>query len=186
MQWPDVRLQTAVHAKHIRGGKSRYEKRNLRLTTRAAEMLMARKATTKSVWVFPGETNESAILGTSLDHQHEDVRRALKLPKDFVIHSLRHTMLTRLGEAGADAFTIMKIAGHSSVTVSQRYVHPTPEGMDRAFDRLERLNEKFEQAELDAKAEATGGSQAPTIYPTVRRRRGAKSLQIVEITSKGP
>jgi len=96
-------------------------------------------------------------------------------------------MLTRLGEAVADTLTIMKIAGHSSVTVSQRYVHPTPEGMDRAFDRLERLNaEKFEQAELEAKAEATGGSQVPTIYPTVRRRRGAKSLQIVEITSKGP
>jgi integrase len=104
---------------------------------RAAEMLMARKATTKSVWVFPGETNESAILVTSLDHQHDDVRTALNFPKDFVIHSLRHTMLTCLGEAGTDAFTIMKIAGHSSVTVSQRYVHPTPEGMDRAFDRLE-------------------------------------------------
>ncbi len=29
-------------------------------------------------------------------------------------------MLTRLGEAGAEAFTTMKIAGHSSVTVSQR------------------------------------------------------------------
>ena len=68
-------------------------------------------------------------------------------------------MLTRLGEAGADAFTIMKIAGHSSVTVPQRYVRPTPEGMDRAFDRLESLNaEKFEQAELEAKGE---GDQAP-------------------------
>jgi site-specific recombinase XerD len=49
-------------------------------------------------------------------------------------------MLTRIGEAGADAFTIMKLAGHSSVTVSQRYVHPTPEAVERAFDRLEALN----------------------------------------------
>jgi integrase len=44
------------------------------------------------------------------------------MPDDFVIHSLRHTMLTRLGEAGVDAFTIMRIAGHSSITVSQRSV----------------------------------------------------------------
>ena len=51
-------------------------------------------------------------------------RAALKLPEDFVIHSLRHTMLTRLGEAGADAFAIMRIAGHGSV-------NPTPEGMKR-------------------------------------------------------
>jgi hypothetical protein len=70
--------------------------------------------------------------------------------EDFVIHSLRHTMLTRLGEAGADAFTIMRIAGHSSVTISQRYVHPTPESLERAFERLENLNtQKFEEADLE-------------------------------------
>jgi len=49
-------------------------------------------------------------------------------------------MLTRLGEAGVDAFTIMRIAGHSSITVSQRYVHPSPESLERAFERLELLN----------------------------------------------
>ena len=46
-------------------------------------------------------------------------------------------MLTRLGESGVDAFTIMKIAGHSSITVSQRYVHPSPEAVERAFERLQ-------------------------------------------------
>ena len=49
-------------------------------------------------------------------------------------------MLTRLGEAGADAFAIMRIAGHSSVTVSQRYIHPSPETLERVFDRLESWN----------------------------------------------
>jgi hypothetical protein len=44
-------------------------------------------------------------------------------------------MLTRLGEAGTDAFTIMKIAEHSSVTVSQRYVHPSPDSLEQAFER---------------------------------------------------
>jgi hypothetical protein len=34
----------------------------------------------------------------------------------------------------------MKLAGHSSVTVSQRYVHPTPESCEMAFERLEALN----------------------------------------------
>jgi len=54
-----------------------------------------------------------------------------------VMHSLRHTMLTRLGESGVDAFTIMRIAGHSSIVVSQRYIHPTPEAVERAFERLQ-------------------------------------------------
>ena len=96
-------------------------------------------------------------------------------------------MLTRLGEAGADAFTIMRIAGHSSVTVSQRYVHPTPEGMERAFERLENLNAaKFEQAEAEVKAEAAGGSSVGTKMGTVQKRRPRDSSQVVEIKRTGP
>lgn len=102
-------------------------------------MLKGRRVEDKSPWVFPGDDGKP-FLGSSLDHQHKRVRDLLRLPVDFVIHSLRHTMLTRLGESGADAFTIMRVAGHSTVTVSQRYVHPSPETIERAFERLERLN----------------------------------------------
>lgn len=70
---------------------------------------------------------------------------SLGLQKDFVVHSLRHTMLTRLGESGADAFTIMRIAGHSSVTVSQRYVHPSSESLETAFARMDALNRSKRQ-----------------------------------------
>jgi integrase len=56
---------------------------------------------------------------------------------DFVLHSLRHTMLTRLGESGVDASTIMRIAGHSSIIVSQRFVDPIPEAVERAFERMQ-------------------------------------------------
>ena len=31
----------------------------------------------------------------------------------------------------------MKIAGHSGITISQRYVHPTPEHVERMFERFE-------------------------------------------------
>jgi hypothetical protein len=80
-------------------------------------------------------------------------------------------MLTRLGEAGADAFTIMRIAGHSSVTVSQRYVHPASEELDRAFERLESLNAaKFEEAESEAKVEA---SSPQALHFPLQPRRNA-------------
>jgi hypothetical protein len=46
-------------------------------------------------------------------------------------------MLTRLGESGVDAFTIMRIAGQSRVVVSQQCIHPTPEAAARAFERLQ-------------------------------------------------
>jgi hypothetical protein len=36
--------------------------------------------------------------------------------------------------------------GHSSVTISQRYVHPTPEELERDVERLETLNAKAQAA----------------------------------------
>jgi hypothetical protein len=94
-------------------------------------------------------------------------------------------MLTRLRESGADAFTIMRIAGHSSVTVSQRYVHPTPEGLERAFDRLESLNQvEFGQAEEDVQAQATGAdSLQKSLQSKISGSR--KSPQVVEFKRAG-
>ena len=47
--------------------------------------------------------------------------------RPFVLYSysLRHTFLTGLGESGCDDWTLGRIAGHSSITISSRYVHPS-------------------------------------------------------------
>ena len=47
-----------------------------------------------------------------------------------------------MGESGADTFTIMRIMGHSRVTVSQRYAHPTPQAPEHAFEQLDATNQK--------------------------------------------
>jgi integrase len=80
-------------------------------------MLEARFKTSSTEFVFAGKPGKP-ILVTPLDHKHAKVRKRLKLREDFVVHSLRHTMLIRLGLLGVDAFTIMRIAGHSSITIS--------------------------------------------------------------------
>ncbi len=145
LQWPDVHFEPLSGSRmgfiHVRDGKSRNAKRNLSLTTRVRELLERRKADSQSEWVF-AKPNEVPMLVSSLDHIHAKLRTGLKLSSGFVLHSLRHTFLTRLGESGADAFTIMKLAGHSSIIMSQRYVHPTPEAMERAMERLDSMNLK--------------------------------------------
>lgn len=82
-------------------------------------------------------------VSTSINHLHRNAippkvegKRYPLFAGDFVLHSLRHTILTRLGESGADA-SLQRIAGHSSIVVSQRYIHPTPEAVERAFERLQ-------------------------------------------------
>ncbi len=103
----------------------------------------------KTGWVFPNDETASGRCD-SLKSQH---RKALKVSgvKPFVLYSLRHTMLTRLGESGADAFTIQKIAGHSSILTSSKYVHPTPERIESALADLQAYNERKE-AELKAQS----------------------------------
>lgn len=121
-------------------GKTKYARRNIPLTARAKALLEMRWGTQgqpKDGWVFPAPTKSGRL--ESMKSQH---RRALKDSgvKAFVLYSLRHTMLTRLGESGAEAFTIQKIAGHSSAVISQRYVHPTPALIESAFSRFEAYN----------------------------------------------
>jgi integrase len=62
-----------------------------------------------------------------LKKQH---RKALKTSKlrSFVPYSLLDTFLTQLGESGCDAWTLARIAGHSSVAISSCYVHPSEGG----------------------------------------------------------
>lgn len=66
--------------------------------------------------------------------RHQDVIRAGV--KRFEPYCLRHSALTRLGENGCDVFTLAKIAGHSSIAITQRYVHPQAEAIERAFAKI--------------------------------------------------
>jgi integrase len=86
-------------------------------------------------WVWSAPTRSGHLEGSSLKKQH---LKALRLSKvhPFVLYSLRHTFLTRLGESGCDAWTLARIGGHSSITMSSRYVHPSEDSVLNAMSRL--------------------------------------------------
>lgn len=86
-------------------------------------------------WVWAAPTRSGHIEVSSLRKQHG---AALKMSKvrAFVLYSLRHTFLTRLGESGCDAWTLARIAGHSSIAISSRYVHPSDDAVSAAISRL--------------------------------------------------
>lgn len=170
LEWADVHLQPINEARfgylHVRFGKSRYATRNLSLTGRVNTILEERKVNATTPYVFTALQDPSKPLPIyTLESQHSRARGAIGLPKDFVIHSLRHTFGTRLGESGAEAFTIMRIMGHSTVTISQRYVHPTPESLERAFERLELMNKRA----AVALQSASSLGELPAVSPAAKR-----------------
>jgi len=150
LQWTDIQRDYL----QVREGKTRYRARSVNLTSRVAAMLELRRHDSTSAFVFAAGIKKP-LLPSSLAHMHTRVRGRLKLPAEFVLYSLRHTALTRLGENGADAFTIMRIAGHSSVTTSQRYVHPSSETVALAIARLDTSNQQALRRAADGKGTDT-------------------------------
>src|SRR5262249_21644033 len=72
---------------------------------------------------------------SSIKKQHAKAVKASRVRR-FVLYSLRHTFLTRLGESGCDTWTLARIAGHSSIAISARYVHPSHDSVLAAVERL--------------------------------------------------
>lgn len=52
---------------------------------------------------------------------------------------LRHTAATKIIEAGVDLVTVSRILGHSSINMTMRYAHPTPENMSVAVEKLAKI-----------------------------------------------
>ena len=119
-------------------GKTKAARRVFPMTSRVRHILEARwiangKPSERYVWTAP--TSSGHIEPSSLKKQHT---KALKLSKvrPFVLYSLRHTFLTRLGQSGCDVWTLARIAGHSSIAISARYVHPSEDAVLGAMERL--------------------------------------------------
>lgn len=86
-------------------------------------------------WVWSSATKSGHIEPSTLKKQHRNAIRVSGV-RPFVMYALRHTFLTRLGEAGCDAWTLARIAGHTSISMSARYVHPSEDAVMNVFSRL--------------------------------------------------
>jgi len=44
-------------------------------------------------------------------------------PEEIVWHTLRHTAITHLAQAGVDLSTVKRISGHKTLSMVERYSH---------------------------------------------------------------
>jgi len=138
VNWDGGRNGTVLVAK----GKTKAARRILPLSPRVRMVLENRwklAGEPGEGWVWPAETKDEHINHDSLKHQHKKTLKAAKL-RPFEVYSIRHTFLTRLGESGCDVWTLARIAGHSNISISQRYVHPSEDAVLNALSRLARHN----------------------------------------------
>ena len=121
-------------------GKSKAARRSVSMTQRVRGILAERfnQAGKPSVgWVFPApKASAGHVVPNSIYQPHLDAIKASGV-RPFVLYSLRHTFLTRLGNSGCSLWTLTKIAGHSDLNVSNHYVHSSDDEGSEAIKKME-------------------------------------------------
>jgi integrase len=151
LKWERVNFEPTEHSSFgsvfINRGKSRNAKRHMPLTQECRTILEFQKGVSRSEYVFVREDGVQPVSRHTVSHQFTSAKKKLGLPWDAVLHSTRHTYLTNLGASGADAFTIKKLAGHGSVTTSERYVHPVSETVSNAMKKFDTMKKPVAKAQ---------------------------------------
>jgi integrase len=149
LQWENITwLNGRNGALLITRGKTAAARRVIPMTPRVRGILHSRWnaiGNPEDGWVWPAPTRSGHMEPSSIRKQHATVFRKLskeaverneKPMRPFVLYSLRHTFLTRLGQSGCDVRTLPRIAGHASISISSRYVHPSEDKVLEAISRL--------------------------------------------------
>jgi len=86
-----------------------------------------------STYVFPSPRTDKRLVEIKYSFA-----RAVKDAKitDLRFHDLRHTAATRMGDAGADAFTLAAIFGWSDIRMAMRYTHAMADAKRRAVEAI--------------------------------------------------
>jgi len=88
-------------------------------------------------WLFPSKTSASGHVVNIEKQFRRVVKHAGLDPKEVVRHTLRHTAITHLVQAGVDLPTVQRISGHKTLQMVVRYSHQNGEHIKAAMDALE-------------------------------------------------
>jgi len=196
LRWENVHLNSSGGLLQIAEGKTKAARRMLPMLPVVYDALRSRYDSAgkpEAGWVFPSTSREGHFNKDTAKDQHA---RAIEKANEkarkqdgkelipFQPYILRHTALTQLAQAGCDAFTLARIAGHSSITITQRYIHPQADAIERAFAPLAAapnvVLSKTESGQVGTKlgtiengenlgvlqiVGAKGGTRTPTVLP---------------------
>jgi site-specific recombinase XerD len=88
-------------------------------------------------WLFPSVGSRH---GRTVDVRKAFVRSVIAAgldPKQVVRHTLRHTAITHLVQAGVDLPTVKRISGHKTLAMVERYAHQSGSHIANALEKLD-------------------------------------------------
>ena len=111
-----------------RGLKRMARRREIPITADMAAVLFNLLAQSKCEYVFTSLHDHSVPLSVNtLANQHRSIMRTCSFHPDAGLHALRHTFLTEAGRHTQNVKALQKLAGHSRIETTMRYIHPDAE-----------------------------------------------------------
>lgn len=102
-------------------------------------------AESEQTWLFPAKRSVSGHV-VNIEKQFRRVITNASLDaKEVVRHTLRHTAITHLVQAGVDLPTVQRISGHKTLQMVVRYSHQNGEHIRTAMGALEKRYNLTEQ-----------------------------------------
>jgi integrase len=191
LRWENIYLNGSGGLIQVTEGKTKAARRMLPMLPVVYSALKARhegSGNPEAGWVFPSTSREGHFNKDTAKDQHaKAIERANKKAKKkaakelmpFQPYILRHTALTQLAQAGCDVFTLARIAGHSSITITQRYIHPQADAIERAFAPLAAVPVIASKTEEPDQGETKESDQVGTKLGTTQNSENSQALQIV-------
>jgi integrase len=162
MRWNDIDWENGriwIPSEHVKTRESRWAP----MPSPARNALKNHPRTLNSPWVFASPRHNGVKPYTrcrlwQLARVILDELEAAPGDGNVHPHDTRHSMVTRLTEAGVNSFTAMKLVGHNSAAEHWRYNHLTPKQVDDARELLER-GSAIEQRKPPQRARSIRGSR---------------------------
>ncbi len=97
-------------------------------------------------WLFPSKKSKTGHT-VNINKPFRRVAKAAGLdPTEVVRHTLRHTAITHLVQAGVPLPTVKRISGHKTLAMVERYAHTNGKHICAAMDLLESSLNSTQQA----------------------------------------
>lgn len=120
-------------------GETKTGAREQPITQHLAEYLAGYLAAAQpgTPWLFPSPAAKSGHI-MEIRKPFRRVVEAAGLDPDTVVrHTLRHTAITHLVQAGVDLPTVKRISGHKTLAMVERYAHQNGAHIEGAMDKLQ-------------------------------------------------
>ena len=88
-------------------------------------------------WLFPSSTSKAGHMVAIEKTFRRVVKAAGFDPTKILRHTLRHTAITHLVQAGVDLPTVKRISGHKTLQMVERYAHQNNDHIQQALSKLD-------------------------------------------------